>query len=66
MEKAQTESKNKISVGQVSASILNGPVAHPAAHKTSTGVSFPGIKLLGRGVSHQTPSSVEVKQRVHL
>ena len=31
------------------ASVQNGPGAHPASYTTST-VSFPGVKLPGRGV----------------
>jgi len=40
-------------------------VAHPASYTMGT-VSFPGVKLPGRGVDHPPTSSTEVKERVEL
>ena len=40
----------------------NGP-AHPASCKMGTSL-LPGVKRLGRGVSHPSPSSAEVKGSV--
>jgi len=48
-----------------SAPVQTGPGAHPASYAMGTG-SFPGVKQLGRGVDHPTPSSAEVKERVKL
>jgi len=39
--------------------------AHPASYTMGTG-SFLGVKRLGRGIYHPTPSSAEVKERVKL
>jgi len=50
---------------RLSANVQNGPGAHPASYTMGTG-SFPGVKRLGRGVKHPTPSSTEVKERVEL
>jgi hypothetical protein len=36
---------------------------HPASYAVGTG-SFPGVKRLGCGVDHPTPSSADVKERV--
>jgi len=41
------------------------PGAHPAACTMGTG-SFDGVKRLGRGVGHPSPSNSEVKERVEL
>jgi hypothetical protein len=48
-----------------SAPIQTGPGAHPASYTMGTG-TFPGVKRPGRGVHHQSPSSVEVKKWVEL
>jgi hypothetical protein len=48
-----------------SAPVQTGPGAHPASDTMGTG-SFPGLKRLGRGVDHSTPSSAEVKEGVEL
>ena len=48
-----------------SAAVQTGPVAHPASYTMGT-VSFPGVKLPGRGVDHPPTSSTEVKERVEL
>ena len=45
-----------------SAPVQTGPGAHPASYTRS----FPGVKLLGRGVDHPPQSSAEVKERVEL
>ena len=42
-----------------SAPVQTGPGAHPAPYAVDTG-SFPGVKRLGRGVDHPSPSNAEV------
>jgi hypothetical protein len=57
---------NWIPVGaRLSAKVQNSPGAHPASYTMGTG-SFLGVKWLGCGVEHPTPSSTEVKERVEL
>jgi hypothetical protein len=57
---------DRIPVGATfSAPVQTGCEAHPASYTMRTG-SFPGVKLLGRGVDHTSPSSAEVKERVEL
>ena len=41
------------------------PRAHSASYTIGTG-SFSGVKRVGRGVDHPSPSSVEAKGRVNL
>ena len=48
-----------------SAPIQTSSGAHPASCKMGTR-SFPGVKRLGRGVDHPSPSGAEVKERVEL
>ena len=48
-----------------SAPVQTGPGAHPASHTMGTG-SFPGVKRMGRGFEHSSPSSSQVKERVQL
>jgi hypothetical protein len=48
-----------------SARVQTGPRAHPASYKMGTG-SFPGVKRLGPGFDHLTPSSAQVNERVEL
>ena len=48
-----------------SAPVQTGPGANPASCTMGTG-SFPGVKLPGRGVDHQPPSSARVEGRVEL
>ena len=58
--------KKKIPVRtRFSAPFQTGPGAHSASCAMATGVSFPGVKWPGRGVNN-SPSSVEVKERVKL
>ena len=45
--------------------VQTGPGNHPASYTMGT-VSFPEVKLPGRGVYHTPPSSSEVKERVEL
>ena len=48
-------SEDRIPVAAIfSAPVRTGPGAHPASYTMGTG-SFPGVKLLGRGVDHQHP-----------
>jgi hypothetical protein len=48
-----------------SATVQNGPGAHPASYTMGTG-SFTGIKRPGRGIDHPPTSSAEVKEREEL
>ena len=43
--------------------VQTGIGAHPAYYTRGTG-SFPGVKRLGHGVNHLSPSSAMVKERV--
>ena len=45
--------------------VQTGPGAHPSSCTMGT-ASFSGVKWPRRGVDHQPPSSVEVKERVEL
>ena len=36
---------------------------HPDSYTMGTGVSFPAIKLTGRGLNHPLSPSVEIKER---
>jgi hypothetical protein len=59
-------SGDRILVGaRFSEKFQNYPGAHPASYAVGTG-SFPEVTRPGRGVDHQPPSSVEVKERVEL
>ena len=61
------DSLSRIPVGaRFSAPIQTGPGAHPASLYNGYRVSFPGVKLSGRGVEHPPPSSAEVKETVQL
>jgi len=48
-----------------SAPVHTGPRNHPAFYATGTG-SFLGVKRLGHGIDHPSPSSAKVKERVEL
>ena len=50
---------------RISETVQTGAGVHPASYTMGTG-SFLGVKRLGRGVDHPTPSSAEVKERVEL
>jgi hypothetical protein len=50
---------------EFSAPVQTGPGVHPASHTMGNG-SFPGVKRPGRGVDNPRPSSVEVKEGVHI
>jgi hypothetical protein len=59
-------SGDQIPVGaRFSAPIQTGPGAHPASNTMGT-MSFPGVKLLGRGIDHPHPSRAKVKERAEL
>jgi hypothetical protein len=54
-------SGDRIPVGaRFVAHVQTGPGAHPHSCRMGTG-SFPGVKRLGRGADHPSPSSAEVK-----
>jgi hypothetical protein len=58
--------RNRIQMrARFSASFQTGLGSHPACYTMSTG-TFPGVKRLGHGVDHQSPSSDEVKERIEL
>ena len=48
-----------------STTIQTGPRAHPTSYTMGTG-SLLGVKQMGHGIDHPTPSSAEVKERVAL
>jgi hypothetical protein len=50
---------NKVSITEMK----TGPGAHPACYTTGTW-SLLGVKQLGQGINHPSPSSTEVKKTV--